>query len=465
MSQFSGLGSFQRGKLIAICNPTARVSEETGELVLQISNQQQLYIIGTVKTYSVCAGIKKDGKQCSLLINSSVGKFCQYHSLSKSVNHVPNKSKVIDAAARNASNDRNDSNISSNSNSKLTPNLVSPDSVTSSAAAGDLLDEILGKRGRDSSDKESAVKRQRLLLSESKDVVAPVSSIGDDDEHVHVERSDVIKHGSVVVPRESILFRQGTVTPLLSKQEKNSILASNMRAIQTPVPSVLQTQSKQNLESKDKLNNDVIISCGRDLLVNKTKLLTNAKNFSISRDTSASSDNKIKSIESKRNSLIDELLSKKSAHAAEEEQEWFEGYEKRLSKMIWKESKMNESNESKAVSVKAFQCHQCSTILETANPLCRQKNHLITLITTTKRFFECKKCRRREHTLGTQLLPERACGFCGSFDFISTGKFGSGESSSRRTGVMGERLVTGRTEWTSFSDAMQLSHASSKLDP
>ena len=161
------------------------------------------------------------------------------------------------------------------------------------------------------------------------------------------------------------------------------------------------------------------------------------------------------------------FLCRKSNHADEEKDEWFDQYNKRLEKIQWREAKTEKENEKKVITVKAFHCKECQTTLEAPNALCRQRQHHITTVSAQKRYFECQKCRRRTITLGSMRLPDRACSFCGAFNFISTGKAGSGlsssSSSSRNVGLMGERLVTGKTEWTSRSDFDQLASSSASL--
>ena len=158
------------------------------------------------------------------------------------------------------------------------------------------------------------------------------------------------------------------------------------------------------------------------------------------------------------------LIFRKSSHAADEQNEWFSEYNKRLDKLKWREAKVEKENEKKVITVKAFSCKECKTILETANRLCREKGHSIIMVTAQKRYFECQKCRKLETTIGSSRLPERACKYCGSYNFTATGKSGSGTSSSTSVGLFGERLVTGKTEWSSRMDLDQLSRSSSGLN-
>jgi hypothetical protein len=179
-----------------------------------------------------------------------------------------------------------------------------------------------------------------------------------------------------------------------------------------------------------------------------------------------------------RNRLLQDLLNRKSSHADAEELEWFNAYEARLYKLQAKEAVLSKENEKTVISVRAFKCKECSVIREQCSEMCRSKGHNVTIVNAPKRFFECQSCRRRTFTLGAEKLPDRACGFCGAYSFVATGRNGtglSGPSSSLalgggtrvdKVGVMGERLVTSASDWSSRADRVYLARgaASSLTD-
>ena len=63
------------------------------------------------------------------------------------------------------------------------------------------------------------------------------------------------------------------------------------------------------------------------------------------------------------------------------------------------------------IHIKAYQCSTCNSnssggmITESFPTVCRQRGHSIAAISTIKRFFECTNCKRRDFTLGGELLP------------------------------------------------------------
>jgi hypothetical protein len=245
--------------------------------------------------------------------------------------------------------------------------------------------------------------------------------------------------------------------------------------------------------AREHTGSDSIIAAG-GVLIDKTKLLSNGKRVademqgssvvecsSISDGPNNTKRAKVLPSEAaradaERNRLLQDLLNRKSSHADAEELEWFNAYEAKLYKLQAKEAVLSKENEKTVISVRAFQCKECNVVREQCSEMCRSRGHHVTLVNAPKRFFECQSCRRRTFTLGPERLPDRACGFCGAYSFIATGRNGSGLTGpspavgsgarASRVGVMGERLVTSASEWSSRADQVYLTRgaASSLTD-
>lgn len=128
---------------------------------------------------------------------------------------------------------------------------------------------------------------------------------------------------------------------------------------------------------------------------------------------------------------VEALLGKRSSHAGEAEDEWFQGFEQRVDKLARREAAAAKANEVQALHIRAFCCRQCNFLAEMANPVCRDRGHPVDTVTVVKRFFECLRCRRRDSTLGqpAQALPKARCS-CGAYEWVRCGKGGTGATSS-----------------------------------
>ena len=123
---------------------------------------------------------------------------------------------------------------------------------------------------------------------------------------------------------------------------------------------------------------------------------------------------------------IEALLNSKSSHEEEAHTEWMETYSKKLDKLAAKEGFKNKENEQKVIQVEVFRCELCKLTSENVLDNCVRRGHRISRITAQKRYFECRGCHFRIHTIGSVKLPARACQ-CGLYNWMATGKWGTSE--------------------------------------
>ena len=123
---------------------------------------------------------------------------------------------------------------------------------------------------------------------------------------------------------------------------------------------------------------------------------------------------------------INMLLGKTSSHAEEVEVEWMQNFEKKLSKQEYREKKMDDENKVQVFKVKGFHCLTCKVITEEPVAACREKKHTVHEVSTTKRLFECTRCRRKTPLLGSGIQPHYPCN-CGNHKWVQCGKHGSGD--------------------------------------
>jgi hypothetical protein len=163
---------------------------------------------------------------------------------------------------------------------------------------------------------------------------------------------------------------------------------------------------------------------------------------------------------------IASLLNRGSSHAQAAEDEQFNNLQAKIDKIAYREEVRAKENEITSVEIKAAYCTECRFMSEYMRSICKEKGHKIEFVRTTKRYFECNKCRRRENCLGRLQIPRKLCG-CGSFDWVPCGKNGSGGSFGGAgqgfIGLRGETAVAAAAEWTSREDKSKISAASASL--
>ena len=149
------------------------------------------------------------------------------------------------------------------------------------------------------------------------------------------------------------------------------------------------------------------------------------------------------------------LLGRHSSHAQEADDDWFEGYGKKLNKLAFREAKSNDEGKVHEITIRAFHCTACMLTTEDAPALCRRQGHSVSTVICTKRFFECSSCSRRENCLGAVKMPKRTCTHCGAFSWKPCGKHGSGAafggSSTASKSLVGP-LILSASEWSSRGD-------------
>lgn len=124
---------------------------------------------------------------------------------------------------------------------------------------------------------------------------------------------------------------------------------------------------------------------------------------------------------------IDAILGQKSSHQHNVEAEAHEAFMEKSRRVAWKEKKMEEENKVTQIKIRAHHCMVCKSITEGMQPFCQKARHTVNIITTLKRWFECRKCHTRCITIGNKPFPTGSCGKCGACSWVATGKWGTGQ--------------------------------------
>jgi ElaB/YqjD/DUF883 family membrane-anchored ribosome-binding protein len=228
-----------------------------------------------------------------------------------------------------------------------------------------------------------------------------------------------------------------------------------------------------------------------------TRVQPAASSSSQSSKNSATTVNKLKESEKNLLNEIDFLLSQKSSHLHEANDEWHENFQNRLKSLEKQEYKEQKKAERTHFMITGFECLTCSqqqqktTCLTELYPsVCQEKKHIIrSNVSIMKRFFLCSHCGRKDFTLlkhevkptpGSSnsknnnnatgflcLPPSRNCGGCGKDAWVMAGKSATYQGSEQRGGgqsLEGEKLVTSATDWTSRQDKLNMAVRVSSLD-
>jgi len=190
------------------------------------------------------------------------------------------------------------------------------------------------------------------------------------------------------------------------------------------------------------------------------------------------------------NNEIELLLNKKSSHADEANNEWFDGYSKRLTQLSKREYAQTKAAQVQSIEIQAFCCmdsNECNLskqdrLVEQFPTYCHSKGHLIERFVAIKRFFECKQCNKRECTLTKKkdihtkviLPPEVRCIVCGAYRWTLCGQRGSGpldvsmkeaDSSGPKMDptIRGGQLFLSATDWTKKKDSVSMAERVSRL--
>lgn len=266
-----------------------------------------------------------------------------------------------------------------------------------------------------------------------------------------------------------------------------------------PIPKVWKGVENMKYVNGSLINMQTLLKNAPKTLPNQHQPTSSSSSSTVAAATSTSTrqpnDHKTAALLSE----IDNLLSQKSSHNQEANQEWHDNFNKKCINLEKQEYKAKLQAERTANNsfyfLSGYDCHTCSHFLTELYPtLCQERGHFIEKITIMKRFFLCRSCNRKDFTLtngksrsstnsgsgssngsGNQptrilaLPPKHNCKFCGKDDWMIVGGSSSGGSGSSAgenslQSLVGEKLITSASEWTSRQDKLNMATRVSNLD-
>jgi hypothetical protein len=457
------------GDLVLLLQPQLAVDLSKGyTLKFTIQNQQDVVVIGTCKYFSRYTGQRKDGKPCTVPVDTSVGLRCKYHQ-----NPTPEtpKQRVLEQPkppippASESEKTKATTNLDSflealQQAPKNTRSLQSLTAKTSSSFGGfDLVDdqEALGVPSRVSIPAPSKIFSRSLSSAPGHLPVSPIVP------NSAPRTTNSILNASMPAPKP-------LPTPTLESRWKISS------------QSALESQRQRDREQSKKARTDSLVALGNSdhsVILSISSLQSNSKGGPDSQSRkrsrgeiatpSSAGGGKLSQKE------IDDLLNRQSVNEKQAKDEWTDGFVTRLKALEKREELIYKDEEVTSMLVKASHCLTCDRYSEnsTGLSLCQQKGHKIALVSTKKRFFECQGCGRRDFVLGgkenTTVGPSHPCGFCKQVKWRPCGKNRSGaivagsrlakSAESRESG-----LVVSLSSETSRRDRDRITALHSSLD-
>ena len=516
------------GALVYLINPIVQSNTDNGYmLVFFVERQQDVVVVGNCATFGRCSGTRKDGKPCNMPINTQVTNRCPHHpenvlyrnpksqfvfikdpdDTSQVSTHARGEGSAVTAQATTASKDIQRSQAIGNQH----PGVKTTCPTAALIAPGDAFAEAM------STPTVTTTKGPTVPLYSTEGAVSTadidLEDVHDEVRHaVIVPPRDIRFTGRVPVPQESSIFScsnrvaasQATLPPSRRGEQMLTVtrnpLPSTNSLLTKPstsdfgksihIPTAKErwgtsnadkrsisgvSANKAGLLSTADHRGDVLqtMGCGgaHSMLLNVTSLHRNAAAAAVaskrplSQDGSGRTKVPRKGVENMAtDEKLAELLNRESSHAEEADNEWFDGFQQRMSRLEKQEAKALAEEEIKSVSVRASQCLTCGSLTEYALDLCKKQGHSIQMVHALKRFYECRKCGRRDSTLGSKLVPKHRCPKCHNHDWIACGKNKTGYIVGSRDYDTDNRLVVSLSADTTRKEFNRVAAVTSLLD-
>ncbi|KAK3104155.1 hypothetical protein FSP39_024878 [Pinctada imbricata] len=452
-------------------NPMDKAEKASKDVAFTVNHPHQILVMGHSKDLGKCAGTNRAGNACTNIINKQHGEFCTYHvqaaykrSSSKRTelqggaavtpkNHVYNQKKNQQGfffyGGETFTNMRP---VSSNSS-----NLVTVKNLQAKQAAmgkGKLTTMSLhniaasdNKRLQQLQDKDNALvdllstptvgsmnmikhlmKKENMEKDQQDDKKKPaIQSISARDllrQHKEVMRQKLRPSSTGSTPPVNPL----KVAPVLGKGCNDGLInldaprvpkLSAMKAEQAKRKAILQIQEKGGIQKEDP--NAVRKKSSpeaRERILKRIREDVDQENKSKSAEEPPKKKSKLLGNIDENSEEFKALMKTKSRHTGalkEAEKEIEEKYFMELEKKERYEEKMSSIMEMKCT---VFTCKICNYTSFKTSDRCKEERHPITKVQATKRFFKCKKCGKRTHSI--HKLPQEPCRGCGDNNYERT---------------------------------------------
>jgi len=434
------------GSVIGILNPNVLESKDNiDQATLSIDNPQKLMIFGRSKDMGKCKSIKKNGDQCTAIVNTSRCEYCVYHvkqeykkcarradiqssntsygftgDAIKRMNRQAVERKPYNGLAsfvpvlakRNEELYEKDrarlellSEATSNNNIKKVKNDLNHEVNSMDTKKKGIAVELTNKQSRKDFERLNKLRnwqpsKQLMVQSTPNGPIlcsSPVQLKKSNPMPIKSPSNHTDKIGLAFLasrPRLGIGCNQNTIDfsePITKQQIRNAKMnavkwVQEHGKIKAKNPNQIRASTKEKLEKNAKRQRE-----------NDEREERSAKKANI-------------------NDKFKEMLEAKSSHTDLIEKSYDEEKEKYFNKLEAKERMEEKMMSTFKINCKAVKCAICKYMAFSASDMCKEQRHPLRVIDAVKRFFKCADCGNR--TVSLNRMPSHSCGKCSSSNWI-----------------------------------------------
>ncbi|KAK6640695.1 hypothetical protein RUM44_012392 [Polyplax serrata] len=383
------------GTIVGILNPDVMDGNEKSEATLRVDNAHKILLMGTSKDYGTCKSKKKNGENCSSVVNTGKCEFCSYHL-----------QKEYSKACRRS--DLQPPKMGSNMDKLKRKFFGKNQGFTGSKG-------FTGVRGKKSV--KNLEKDRQMLLSLSQAPGQSNSSPG------NFQKSALTINNSVrsvmekpkpqtVIPSPKQEPRMIDLDFSITKKDRNAAKQRALNYVRKngPIRKVVENE-------RGKRTPEQIASLKRKLEAEEETTSKKHKDSNVAEG--GQDDTKKKKLE--RIGMNDKFFQLMNAgvknmeilKTAENDQQ-----EKYFNKLETRERMEDKMASTFKIECNAVRCLKCHYKAFSASDLCKREKHPIKVFKAIKRFWKCAKCSAR--TVSLELVPVHPCKTCGNSSWEKT---------------------------------------------
>ena len=378
----------------------AKVDEKNRSVSFSVANSDQLTRIGVAKDFGICKGTRRDGTLCSMAVNLQRSEYCKYHA-----SHALKKLK---AAKMN-----------------IRPQMGGSNFYAHQA-------KVIGQQEKARVDMMHRNRSKHVKALNSTELIQFTNMYSQAMPHSRgVGAIRAVADQSVVIPKLDNIAPSSMPPPPGSKKRMVDLTRSKGECTSQAFAKALQyVKSIGGLQAPDPNNTKIIGKVKRKVKGTTVEVLKKKKKAGHIKDNSKPDflvEKENKRAEARRNFLSSFSSSRqqnkveksqKSLYHKEADQQDMTDATRRLNPMITKEQLTGQLESTHKMKVKCYFCRQCQQYYE-FKPKCAG-SHSVTRVEATKRFWECKQCKKRVTTFGVS-YPKFSCSKCKSDNFEKVG--------------------------------------------
>lgn len=406
------------GTVVAILNPNVldRSQNSSDQTCLSVTTPNQVMILGESKDYGTCKSKKKNGEQCTAVVNLAKCEHCIYHVKQEYQKFSKRQELQSSTMGKGLVNLQN--------------KVLGKNTVIYGGKAYSALPKANNKKIKEH-DQNRLMSLSDYYKSESESNLmsnkAPygAGSLKGNTTTLHsptAQRiSDTIRLNKLTQSNSNINSTSGLT---LAQKVANSPKLGRGFNLKGNGCIDLSVSYRQKTAEQIKLNAIKLIQRSGGLTKtdpNNIKGTEAGKKRALERlNTSGSDENECKKVKPNEDKNFKPTMSERfkkileatSVHQNLIQQHEDDEQEKYFSKLEKKEAMEEKMLNTYKLACKAVRCTKCKYTAFSASQLCKDERHPLKVLDTFKRFFKCLDCSNR--TISLELLPLHSCGNCGS---------------------------------------------------